>query len=363
MAKKKQDLIDEAKALGLDVDSKSKLAEIGEAIEVAKAGLSDSEVEEKLTEAKEEKTKAKQKESPPNEAEPLVEQPEDEQEPEADKPAAKAGKRSAKAAKEADAKEAKEARKAAKVTDAEGETPKKPVPKARSRLERRGKKYREAAKLIDQTKEYSLEGALELAQKTSITKFDASVELHFNLGVDPKLADQNIRGTVNLPSGSGNTLRVAVFGGSDDDAKAAKTAGADIAGGDDFLEQLKKEKLDFDVLIATPDTMSKLGAFAKLLGPKGLMPNPKSGTVTKDVATAVKEAKSGKVEFRVDKQSIIHVAIGKVSFKPDALLANATTLLKAIQDARPASVKGIYIQKVTVTTTMGPSVRLDLKSL
>jgi large subunit ribosomal protein L1 len=165
-----------------------------------------------------------------------------------------------------------------------------------------------------------------------------------------------------LPHGTGKTLRVAVFG-NDDDVKAAKAAGADKAEGDAFLEDLKKGVFDFDVLIATPDVMAKLGQFAKQLGPKGLMPNPKSGTVTKNVAQAVKDAKAGRVEYRVDKQGIIHTGLGKVSFEPKALLANAKTVIKAVQDARPASIKGVYMKSASVTTSMGPSIKLDLKSL
>ena len=273
---------------------------------------------------------------------------------------AKAGKRSAKAIKETEEKQAKEARKVKDPADSEAAAEKKAqVPKARPRIERHGKKYREAAKAIDRNKEYGLEEAVKLAQKVSTAKFDASLELHINLGVDPRQADQNIRGTVTLPHGTGKTLRVAVFA-SENDAKAAKAAGADLAAGDEFLELLKKEQLDFDVLIATPENMVKLGQYAKVLGPKGLMPNPKSGTVTKDVAAAVKAAKTGKVEFRVDKQSIVHAAVGKVSFSPENLVANAEVFMKAVQDARPASLKGIYLKSAVATTTMGPSVRIKL---
>lgn len=270
---------------------------------------------------------------------------------------AKAGKRSAKAIKEAEEKQAKEERKANAESEETTEKPKAPVKPTRSILERRGKKFREAAKLVDKTKEYTLAEALELAAKTSPTKFDASVELHIKLGVDPRQADQNIRGTVSLPAGTGKDVRVAVFADVDD-AKKAKEAGADIAGGDEFLQLLDKEQIDFDVLISTPQMMAKLGKYARLLGPKGLMPNPKSGTVTKDVAVAVSEAKAGKVEYRVDSTGIVHLSVGKTSFKADDLLKNTQAIIGAIKAAKPASIKGAYVQSVFVTTTMGPSIRV-----
>jgi ribosomal protein L1 len=272
-----------------------------------------------------------------------------------EKPAtAKAGKRSAKSQKVAEEKAEKEARK--ESGDAKStEVKRGPAPKTRSKLERRGKNYRKSAELIDKSKEYTLDEAAELLPKTSTVKFDASVEIHVNLNVDPRQADQNIRATVALPHGTGKILRVAVFAPADQH-EAAKKAGADIVGEDDFLQLLDKEQLDFDVLVATPQLMAKLGKYARVLGPKGLMPNPKSGTVTAKVADAVKEAKTGKVEFRVDKQGIIHQAVGKVSFKPNQLAENASTVLKAIKDAKPASIKGTYIEKITATTTMGPSI-------
>lgn len=280
------------------------------------------------------------------------------------KATAKAGKRSEKAAKEAEAKAEKEERKAQHDTTPRAETAKakKAVKPTRSRLERRGKNYRKVAELIEAGKHYSLKEAMELATKTSVGKFDASVELHLNLNVDPRLADQNIRGTVSLPSGSGKTIRVAVFASADQHDKAKK-AGADIVGEDDFLAQLDKEQLNFDVLISSPQMMPKLGKYAKLLGPKGLMPNPKSGTVTANVAKAVEEAKSGKVEYRVDKQSIIHQAIGKVSFGPEKLLANAKALIDAINGAKPASVKGALVKSLAASTTMGPGIKVDLSQL
>lgn len=270
---------------------------------------------------------------------------------------AKAGKHSAKALKEAEELAAKEARKAAK---AEVEVaPKKPAPKPRSRVERAGKKYREVAKLIDKNKAYSLAEALELAVKTSTVKFDATVELHVNLGVDPKTADQNVRDSVTLPAGTGKTLRVAVFAEGDGVAKA-KAAGADIAGEAEFLAQLDKEEIDFDVLITSPQLMARLGKYAKLLGPKGLMPNPKSGTITTDIQGAIKDSKAGKVEFRVDPAGIIHLGIGKVSFGAARLQQNADAVMASIRAAKPASLKGNYINSIYVTTSMGPSIKVAL---
>ena len=269
---------------------------------------------------------------------------------------AKAGKRSAKAVKEAEEKQAKEERKAKDETTTDAK-PKKQAKPARSRLERRGKKYQETVKDIDKTKEYTLEEAIKLAKKTSTTKFDATVELHARLNVDPKQADQNIRGTVVLPAGSGKTARVAVFAEADD-VKQAKAAGADIAESDEFLQKLDKEQIDFDVLIATPKMMAKLGKYARVLGPKGLMPNPKSGTVTTDVAKAVKESKGGKVEYRVDSAGIIHLGVGKVSFSEKELQENLDAVLSAIKAAKPGSIKGALVQSIYLTTSMGPSIKV-----
>lgn len=273
------------------------------------------------------------------------------------KPLAKAGRHSPKALKELEEQQAKEARKAARA-DVGGVT-KKPVPKPRSRIERAGKKYREAAKLIDKGKAYNLAEALELAVKTSTVKFDATVELHVNLGVDPKMADQNVRESVTLPAGTGRTLRIAVFAEGDGVAKA-KAAGADIAGESDFLAQLDKEAIDFDVLITSPSLMARLGKYAKLLGPKGLMPNPKSGTITTDIPRAIKDAKAGRVEYRVDGAGIIHLGIGKVSFGAQKLNQNADAVLASIRAAKPSSLKGIYINSVFITTSMGPSIKVAL---
>ena len=271
------------------------------------------------------------------------------------KPSAKAGKRSAKAARETEAKQAKEDRKA---TTEPAKTAKAAKP-PRTRMERAGKKYREVAAKIDRQRIYSLSEAVELASETNPAKFDASVELHVNLNVDPKQADQNIRATVSLPSGTGKTVRVVVFADGDDISKATK-AGADIAGMDKIVAALDKEQTDFDVLIATPNLMAQLAKYARLLGPKGLMPNPKSGTVTADVAKAVAEAKAGRIEFRVDSNGIIHCAIGKSSFGTEKLQANAQAVISAIKSARPASVKGGYIKSAYLTTTMGPSIKVEI---
>lgn len=270
----------------------------------------------------------------------------------------KAGKHSAKGLKEAEEKAAKEERKAhASEIKAEETAKPKIVIKSRSRLERQGKKFRAASEQIDKTKEYALKDALELAAKTSPVKFDATVELHIKLGVDPRHADQNIRANLVLPAGTGKKVTVAVFADTDDIA-VAKKAGADIAGSDDFLQQLDKGVINFDVLVATPAMMPKLGKYARVLGPKGLMPSPKSGTVTTDVAKAVSEAKAGRVEYRVDSTAIVHLGVGKVSFGADKLEQNAKAVLASIRSAKPASIKGNYVQSVFVTTSMGPSVRV-----
>lgn len=271
---------------------------------------------------------------------------------------AKAGKRSEKAIKEAEDKEAKEERKAAKSEGGEKAAEKKaPAPKTRSVLERKGKKFRDAAKLVEADKEYSLSEALELATKTSSVKFDATVEMHIRLGVDPRHADQNIRGNLVLPAGTGKTVRIAVFAEADDAAKAKK-AGADIAGIEEVTAALDKGTIEFDVLIAVPAQMAQLGKYARLLGPRGLMPNPKSGTVTPNVVKAVEEAKAGRVEFRVDSTGIVHLGIGKVSFGDKKLEDNANAVMASIRSAKPASVKGNYVKSIFVTTTMGPSIKV-----
>jgi ribosomal protein L1 len=271
----------------------------------------------------------------------------------------KAGKRSAKAQREA---EQEESRQAAKEVRAETEEQPKPAKRQEPNPEKaHGKKYRAAAELIEKGKPYGVDEALELVKQTSFTKFDASVELHVRLGVDPRQADQMVRATVVLPAGTGKSLRVAVIAPENKHAEA-KEAGADIVAGEQLIAQIEKGKLDFDILIATPDMMSKLGKAAKVLGPRGLMPNPKSGTVTADVGKAAGEAKAGKVEFRIDKQSIVHQAVGKVSFKPADLRTNVLTLIDAILKAKPASAKGTYMLGATLTTSMGPGIKLDVQS-
>lgn len=271
---------------------------------------------------------------------------------------AKAGKRSAKAADEAEAKEEKEARKAMTEEEKAEVKMRQPKPTARPKIERRGKKFRDAAKQIEAGKQYAIDEAIELAKKTSPVKFDASVELHVNLSVDPRHADQNIRDTVQLPAGTGKTIKIAVFAEADD-AEAAKKAGADITGIEEITALLDKGTLDFDVLIATPAQMPKLGRYARMLGPRGLMPNPKSGTVNTDVAKAVSDAKAGKVEYRVDSTGIIHLSVGKVSFTADQLRQNIDAVMKSLRGNKPSSVKGTYIKAVHLTTSMGPSIDLN----
>ena len=273
---------------------------------------------------------------------------------------AKSGKKSKKHIEEVKAEEERQARKAERAAKeaADAEKPKGAAPVTRPRIERRGRKYQEAAKLIDKNKSYSLTEAIDLAIKASPVKFDATVEVHARLGVDPRQADQNIRTTMVLPHGNGKSVRVAVFAPLDV-CKAAKAAGADIAEDEEFLKQLEKGTINFDVLISTPQYMPKLGKYARLLGPKGLMPNPKAGTVTMDVEKAVKESKAGKVEYRVDKQAIVHIGVGKVSFGADKLVENADAFFNSLKAQKPASLKGSYVKSVFITTTMGPSIQLE----
>lgn len=343
---KKADLLEEAKKLNLEVTEKNTIAEIEAAIQAA--GPTAQVVEEAPAESKEE-TAEKSAESS------------------SDKPTAKAGKRSEKSLKEAEEKAEKEARKESGDTtpqseEAEAHITKGPKPVARPLIERRGKKYRELAGKIDSSKVYSLSEAVALAAETSPVKFDASVEVHIVLGVDPRQADQNIRATVSLPNGTGKNIRVAAFV-PDEDAEAAAKAGADISGESAVVKLLEKEQLDFDILVATPQMMPKLGKFARLLGPRGLMPNPKSGTVATNPAAAVKEAKGGRVEYRVDKQSIVHLAIGKVSFGGSKLDENAKAFFASLASVKPSSLKGNYIKSVHVTSTMGPGIKVDIASL
>ena len=271
---------------------------------------------------------------------------------------AKSGKKSKKHLEEVKAEEERQARKEERKAEEAAVKPKGVTPITRPRIERRGKKYQEVAKLVEKGKTYNLQEALELALKTSPVKFDASVEIHARLGVDPRQADQNIRTTLVLPNGNGKEVRVAVFAPLDV-CKAAKAAGADIAEDEEFLKQLEKGTIDFDVLIATPQYMPKLGKFARLLGPKGLMPNPKAGTVTADVEKAVKEAKAGKVEYRVDKQAIVHIGIGKTSFGTEKLAENANAFFDSLKTQKPNALKGSYVKSVFITTTMGPSIQIE----
>ena len=224
-----------------------------------------------------------------------------------------------------------------------------------------GKRYEEAAKLVDSLKMYEPKEALELVEKFPKTKFDETVELHVKLGVDSKHADQQVRGTVVLPNGTGKTLRVLVFA-KGDKAKEAEAAGADFVGAEELIPKIEKENwFEYDVIVATPDMMGVVGRLGKVLGPKGLMPNPKSGTVTMDVTKAINEIKSGKVEYRLDKTNIIHLGFGKVSFGAEKLLQNYETVIEAIIKAKPAAAKGQYIRSVAITTTMGPSVYINQK--
>ena len=221
---------------------------------------------------------------------------------------------------------------------------------------KKGKRYLEAEKLVDSSKDYSAKEAIETIEKFPKAKFDETVELHVKLGVDSKHAEQQVRGTVVLPNGTGKTLKVLVFA-KGDKATEAEKAGADFVGAEELIPKIEKENwFDYDVIVATPDMMGVVGRLGKVLGPNGLMPNPKSGTVTMDVTKAIKDIKSGKVEYRLDKTNIIHLGFGKVSFGPEKLLENYETVMDAIIKAKPAAAKGQYIRSVAVSTTMGPSI-------
>jgi large subunit ribosomal protein L1 len=224
-----------------------------------------------------------------------------------------------------------------------------------------GKKYREAASLIEAERRYPLTEAAELLPKLSTARFDATVEVHLRLGVDPRHADQLVRGTVVLPHGTGRTTRVIVFA-QGEKAQEALRAGADEVGGDDLVKRIDGGWFDFDVAIATPDMMGTVGRLGKKLGPRGLMPNPKSGTVTFDIERAVGEVKSGRVEFKVDRAGIVHVPVGRASFTPEQLQANVATLVDAINRAKPSGAKGTYMRTLTLAPTMGPGVRIDIPS-
>jgi large subunit ribosomal protein L1 len=226
-----------------------------------------------------------------------------------------------------------------------------------------GKKFKAALAQVESGKLYALTEAVTLAQKIHPAKFDETVEVTMVLGVDPRKADQLVRGTLVLPHGLGKSKRVAVIAGSPDKQREAQEAGADEVGGDDMVEKIKGGYLEFDALIATPDMMRSVGALGKILGPRGLMPNPKTGTVTPDVANAIKETKAGKVEYRVDKTGVIHVPVGKVSFSADNITANAKAVIEAVIKAKPATAKGKYVKKVNVATTMGPGILVDPTSV
>jgi len=221
-----------------------------------------------------------------------------------------------------------------------------------------GKRYRAAAQAVDRSQRYSLEDAIEIAVRTASAKFDESVELAVRLGVDPRQADQNVRGTVILPHGTGKTKRVLVFAKGEKEREATE-AGADFVGGEELVKKITEGWLDFDSTIATPDMMGLVGRIGKILGPRGLMPNPKVGTVTFDVGKAVSEVKAGKVEYRVEKAGIVHVAIGKVSFGPAKLVDNARALIASLVRAKPAAAKGNYLQSISVAATLGPGIKVD----
>lgn len=326
MAKSKADLLAEAKELGLELTSKATIADITAAI----AGANETKVAPKENE----EVKA--------------------DEPKAAVKLAKAGKRSAKGIEQAEEKIEKieHQQHRAEIEAEEADHPKVHITPTRSRLERRSKGFRKSAELIEKGKVYGLKEALALASKTSSVKFDASVELHVNLGVDPRQADQNIRASLVLPAGTGKTVRVAVF--ADEPVR-----NADISGIEKITAELEKGVISFDTLVSTPANMPKLGKYARLLGPRGLMPNPKSGTVTTDLAKAVNDSKAGRVEYRVDSTGIVHVGIGKVSFTVDQLTQNAEAVMNSIKSAKPSSIKGTYIKAVHLATTMGPSITIN----
>jgi large subunit ribosomal protein L1 len=225
-----------------------------------------------------------------------------------------------------------------------------------------GKKYQEAARLVDRTRVYLPDEAAGLIKDTTTTAFDASVEAHLRLGVDPRHADQLVRGTVVLPHGTGKPVRVAVFA-QGEKAQEALRAGADEVGADDLVKKVEAGWLEFDVALATPDLMGQVGRLGKILGRRGLMPNPKAGTITFDLERAIKEVKAGRVEFRVDKGGIVHVAVGKSSFEPTALVENLAALVDAVNRARPSGAKGQYLKGLTIASTMGPGIRVDVPAL
>jgi large subunit ribosomal protein L1 len=276
----------------------------------------------------------------------------------AKKVAAKAGKRSAKAVKEAEAEAEKEARKAEAAIIEEA-----PKPKQKPRVKKYSKKQKAMREAIDFTKLYTAEEAVALVKKISQAKFDPTLELHVRLDIDPRQADQMVRASTVLPAGTGKSVRVAVLTGDEKKAKLAKDAGAELTNSEDLLAAISKGAFEFDVLVATPDMMPQLGRHAKSLGPKGLMPSPKSGTVSADPATAVGEIKKGRLEIKNDANGIIHAAVGKLSFKEDDLLANLKAVLTCVQANRPSGVKGTYVKSISVSATMTPGVKLDTAEL
>lgn len=327
----KEKLIAQAQELGIKTD-KLTIAQLQEAIKAAQDKQADTADEKPAADPQEEKKEV------PAEKESF----------------AKSGKRSQKALREAEEEAARQARKE-EATPA----PVKKVVQARPRSERRSKKYKEAAKKVDKNKVYEVKDALDLIIKTSTTKFDSSVDLVVSLGVNVKQADQNVRDFVILPNGSGKKVKIAVFA-DEKEAQIALKAGAAIAGKEVFLQQLDKGLIDFDILITLPNLMLDLSKYAKLLGPKGLMPNPKSGTITKNIAQAVKDAQAGRVEYRVDENGLVHLAIGKVSFGAEKLQSNLEAVLSNIKHNKPSSLKGTYIKSAHLSTTMGPSLRMVL---
>ena len=227
---------------------------------------------------------------------------------------------------------------------------------------KKGKKHIEALKLVDRTNKYPIEEALELMKKVNYAKFDATVEVAYRLNVDPRKAEQNLRGAVVLPHGTGKVSRVVVIA-QGEKAQEARDAGADFVGDDELISKIGAGWLDFDVMVATPDMMAKLGRYGRLLGPRGLMPNPKTGTVTTDIAKAVHEIKNGKVEYRVDKFGNIQAAVGKVSFDNEKLIENIKTMTAQMLRIKPQTVRGVYVKNVTISSTMGPGIRVDLETI
>ncbi|WP_307794992.1 50S ribosomal protein L1 [Alkalihalobacillus sp. BA299] len=243
-----------------------------------------------------------------------------------------------------------------------GGTTDKTTNEEEKKVAKRGKKYQEATKLIDRDQVYSAEEAIELVKKASTAKFDETVEIAVRLGVDPKKADQQIRGAVVLPNGTGKTQRVLVFA-KGEKAKEAEAAGADYVGDEDYINKINQGWFEFDVIVATPDMMGQVGKLGRVLGPKGLMPNPKTGTVTFEVEKAVNEIKAGKVEYRVDKAGNIHCPIGKVSFETNKLVENLSTIVDTLVKVKPAAAKGTYMKNIAVASTMGPGVKVNVGSL